>query len=293
MSNSERYEEVPSFWGMAGVFPGDLGVYDGDAWANKLRFVAENGFHGGAIAVQDLEDGTRFEFLQQLAKEFGQTQGVHDRIDYEESVDEARRRLGNNLDLLLAARENVPFAFYSFILKSGQHRFDRSVSLKEQLSLLSEQLRPVCERCIAEGLPAVIENHGDYYVSDLVELCAMTPGLEIMLDTGNCYLLGERPDQIPDEAFPLVKATHWKDHWVQPNPAALTFDLTGASLGEGHVGLEEIYQKLLRLHPDPSSIRMMIEWVPDPDKPALECLEQSKRHLEKLSQGAYPMKLKR
>jgi len=116
----------------------------------------------------------------------------------------------------------------------------------------------------------------------------MTSGLEIMLDTGNCFLIGERPDLIPDEAFPLVKATHWKDHYVRPNARTLMFEIAGATLGEGHVGLEAIYERLLRLHPDPSSVLLMIEWVPDPNKNALVCLEDSKKHLAKLSRGRFP-----
>ncbi|MFW5789599.1 MAG: hypothetical protein ACOCW3_06650, partial [Spirochaetota bacterium] len=43
------------------------------------------------------------------------------------------------------------------------------------------------------GLPLAWENHRDYYVSDVVELCRRVPNMGLFLDTGNTYLIGERP----------------------------------------------------------------------------------------------------
>jgi len=288
MSNPDQ-STIPTYWGMAGVFPGELELWRGDQWANQHRFVAEQGFSGGGIGVGDLADDARRAILRDLALSHGQSYCVHMVSDYRDPIEVTHARLAAELATLLQFRDEVPVAFVAIIVTGGGHRFDRVVPLERQLETLSAGLAPLVAGCGEAGIPVAIENHGDYYVSDLVALCQLTPGLEIMLDTGNCFLIGERPDLIPDEAFPLVRATHWKDHFVKPNPATLHFELTGATLGAGHVGLERIFQRICALHPNPEGIRMMIEWVPDPDRDPRECLADSKRHLEKISGGVFSM----
>jgi sugar phosphate isomerase/epimerase len=282
--------KLPTYWGMAGVFPGELELWRGDEWANQHRFVAQQGFSGGGIGVSDLADNAHRAILRDLARSHGQRYCVHVGLDYRDPVEVTHARLAAELATLLRFREEVPVAFVAIVVTGGGHRFDRAVPLERQLEILSAGLKLLVAGCRQAGIPVAIENHGDYYVSDLVTLCLQTPGLEIMVDTGNCFLIGERPDLIPDEAFPLVRATHWKDHFVKPNPAILHFELTGATLGGGHVGLEQIFERLIALHPDPAGIRMMIEWVPDPDRDPRECLVDSKRHLEKISGGIFPVK---
>ena len=281
---------MPGYWGMAGVFPGELELWRGDQWANTHRFIADQGFSGGAISVNDLADNGKRELLRGLAQSHGQVQVVHLVLDYRDSVPATRVRLEAETTVLLAFRKEVPLACVSIVVTGGGHRFDREHALERQLEFLSAALKPVVARCREAGLPVAIENHGDYYVSDLLVLCGLTPGLEIMLDTGNCFLIGERPDTIPDEAFLLMRATHWKDHYVRPNPKTLHFELTGATLGAGHVGLEKIFARLCSLHPDPSGIIMMIEWVPDSGRGVLECFADSRRHLEKISGGIFPLR---
>jgi len=277
---------TPTHWGMAGVFPGEFGLWKGDEWANHRRFVAEQGFHGGAISPDTLIDPARLKVLREVADSHGQVQSVHIHLDYKHTPTANQATLTAQIAPVLTTP--VPVNCVGVVVSGGGNRFDREFPITRQLEILAASLRPLVEKCRAAGLPVAIENHGDYYLSDLVTLCAMVPGLEILLDTGNCFLIGERPDLIPDEVFPLVRATHWKDHWVRPNPEALTFDLTGATLGEGHVGLHAIYQRLLDLHPDPASIRMLIEWVPDPAKNPLDCFAASLSHLRKISDCHFP-----
>ena len=288
--NPELSASIPTYWGMAGVFPGGLELWRGDAWTNQRRFVAAEGFSGGSVGVADLADPARRALLAGLAQSHGQVQAVHLGVQYEVESSETHERLAGEVKTLLEARAEVPLAYVGVVAKGLSHRFDREIPLALQLERLSAQLAPVVERCRAQGLPVVIENHADYYVSDLVELCERTPGLGIQFDTGNCFLIGERPDLIPDAAFPLIQTTHWKDAYVQPNKKTLHLEITGATLGAGHVGLEAIFARLIALHPDPASICMMIEWVPDPERDAKECLADSKRHLEKISRGRFPMR---
>ena len=278
----------PRYWGMAGVFPGELELWRGDEWANQRRFVAEQGFSGGAVGLGDLANAGRRGLLRSLAESHGQEQMVHIGLDYREPAAVTSARLEAEVSTLLSFRDEVPLTGVALVVEGDAHRFDRNVSLARQLECLDTALAPMVARCRDAGLPVAIENHGDYYVSDLVELCGRTPGLEILLDTGNCFLIGERPDTLPPEAFPLVRATHWKDHFVKPNPHTLHFELTGATLGGGHVGLESLFSRLCALHPDPASIRMMIEWVPDPQRDARTCFADSKKHLEKISGGQFP-----
>ena len=285
---------IPKYWGMAGVFPGELELWRGDEWANRVRFVADQGFSGGAVSVSDLENADRRALLRQLAETRGQSQTVHLLIDYLEPIEAARARLMAQANVILKNRAEVPIICLDLVVWGGENRFanrfDREFSLERQFEILSTLLAPLVAHCRAAGLPVVIENHGDYYVSDLVTLCRATPGLEILFDTGNCFLVGERPDLVPAEAFPLIRATHWKDHWVKPNLHTLHFELTGATLGAGHAGLDSIFDRLCALHPDPASVIMQIEWVPDPARNVLECFADSKRHLEKISGGMFPLK---
>lgn len=281
---------------MAGVFPGALGLYEGDAWANKLNFVADRGFQGSGVDAGVLADDSRVGFLRRLSERRGQHYFVHYGICLTPGADTAGRDYREEVKNHIALSSGMPLPVAQFVLQGGLHRFDRRFPIEQQLEKLAGALLPLVARLSEAGIVCAIENHADFYVSDLVSLCQAVPGLTILLDTGNCFLIGERPDQIPDVAFPLISSTHLKDHWARPDPGELSFKLTGATLGEGHVGLGALFEKLCRLHPDPESIRMMVEWVPDPAKDARACLNESMAYLENLSQGhfrANPLHLSR
>lgn len=285
MTPDER--ERPAWWGMAGVFPGALGVYEGDPWRNKLDFVADRGFHGSGVAAGDLDCPRRREELGVLAEERGQQFFVHHALDPGADPAEYGERLRENALRQIACGREIPLPVAQFVVKVGWHRFRRDLPLAEQLERLALLLKPAVGALAENGVTPVIENHGDYHVSDLVGLCGAVPGLKLLLDTGNCFLIGERPDQIPDDAFPLVAATHFKDHHAFPDHRSLAFRLTGATLGAGDVGLDRLFGKLLHLHPEPAAVRMMVEWVPDPDKDAIDCLNASLDYLSRLSGGAF------
>ena len=272
---------------MAGVFPGELGVYNsGDPWINKLRFVADRGFHDAHISVGNLDNPESHAFLRELHAESGMAFVVGYHADIRQPVKEQMEVLQRQADIHLAALGELELPIAQIVVPA-MHRFSRELALEEQLGRLTELLTPLVDRLGEAGVKVSIENHGDYYVSDLVGLCRRVPGLTLNLDTGNCFLIGERPDLIPDEAFPLVSCTHWKDHWVAPNHKDLSFELKGATLGEGHAGLDSLYERLLRLHPDPASVRLMIEWVPDQDMGSVRCFNDSLAYLAKISGGRF------
>ncbi|MBD3244356.1 MAG: TIM barrel protein, partial [Chitinivibrionales bacterium] len=128
-----------------------------------------------------------------------------------------------------------------------------------------------------------IENHGDYYCSDLVRLCKETPHLGIFFDTGNTYLVGEQSLPACREAAPYVIGTHFKDHIVYPDPSELKFVITGAALGEGHVGLAEMYRILL--DEAPGDLVLQWEMVPPKTMDAYECLKRSWAFIKSLPEA--------
>jgi sugar phosphate isomerase/epimerase len=279
---------LPTWWGFAGVFPGALGVYNqGDVFTNKLTWVAERGFHGGHVGPESLSNPDHRALMDALTASHQQAWFVGFHPDLTQPVAEVQTHLRTQADEMIAARHSLDLPIASVVVPGGLHRFMRDFPLADQLNRLELLLTPLVEHLSAEGITVAIENHGDYYISDLVELCGRVPGLTIQLDTGNCFLTGERPDLIPDEAYPLVSCTHFKDHFVFPSAKDLNFNLTGATLGEGHVELEKMFNKLIDLHDDPASIRLATEWVPDPGKSVQACFNASAKFLQRLSGGQY------
>jgi sugar phosphate isomerase/epimerase len=146
------------------------------------------------------------------------------------------------------------------------HRFMAEPPLEAQLDRLETCIRPLALGVHQMGLRSAIENHGDYYVSDLVGLCGRVPHLGLFLDTGNCYLCGERPLVAAREAAPLVFGGHFKDQKVRPRPDGrpLHFEVGNAGLGGGHVPLREIYAEILAHAPSDRPVELQIEAFPQP-----------------------------
>lgn len=155
------------------------------------------------------------------------------------------------------------------------HRFDRSAPVEERLAKISRALAPVAQACKGAGLRLGIENHGDFYCSDWVELCTMTPDLHIFLDTGNTFLIGERPIPAYEAAAPYTIGGHFKDHRVGPNLKTLHFELDGCVLGEGDAELSRCWEILLRNAPDPGSLAMEIEMICPEGMDPCDCLRRS------------------
>jgi sugar phosphate isomerase/epimerase len=154
---------------------------------------------------------------------------------------------------------------------------------------LATVLPPLAEGCHRLGLPFGIENHGDYYCSDLVGLCEQVPHLGIFLDTGNTYLIGEAPLPAFRAAAPYVVGAHFKDHHVRPCPDArpLHFEVAPAVLGEGDVGLRECYEILLREAPRPHDLVMEMELIPPQGMPPLEAFERSLAFVRSLEETVH------
>ncbi len=155
------------------------------------------------------------------------------------------------------------------------HRFDRVMPLESKLEKLATTMAPIAATCARNGYPLAVENHGDYYCSDYATLCQMTPNLHIFLDTGNTYLIGERPVEAFEVAAPYTIGTHFKDHFVKPNPSTLHFELDGAPLGSGDVELKKCYDILMKKAPNPQGIIMEVELVVPKDSDPIQGMETS------------------
>ncbi len=142
------------------------------------------------------------------------------------------------------------------------HRFMRETSLAEQMDRLADALAPVARAAQEAGAPLAVENHGDYYCSDLAALCRRVPHLGIFLDTGNTFLIGERPLPAVRDAAPYTLGTHFKDHYAAPRFSPLGFEIRGAVPGAGDVELREAYRILIEDAPDPDRLAMILEIDP-------------------------------
>lgn len=272
-------------WGYAGVFPGEFGLWKGDQTMNKLRFMVDNGFGSTGIGLGLLREPRRREQIGEFVARHDLCLTPHLGMGYfSEPIDSLRRTvdrliwdLRTDLELLRAPIATTCVGPY--------HRFMDSPTLPEQMDRLEAVLTPLAEALWEMGCPLGIENHGDYYCSDLVELCGRVPHLGLFLDTGNTYLIGEKPVPACREAAPYTIGTHFKDHRVYPQPRdGLSFQIDGAPLGEGHVGLRDIYMDLLRLCPAPSRLVMQWEMVPPKGMDPWECLHRSQAFVDSLPQ---------
>jgi sugar phosphate isomerase/epimerase len=168
----------------------------------------------------------------------------------------------------------------------GGHRFDELMPLEAKLAKLSASLLPLAGLCARLGTPLGIENHGDYYCSDLLRLCKMTPELYLFLDTGNTYLIGEQPLHAFETAAPYVIGMHVKDHKVRPvlDSRPLRFEVAESPIGAGDVPLRECYRLVKGSAPFPEKLVLEIEMICPPDMNPLYCWEQSLHYIDRLEE---------
>ena len=169
-------------------------------------------------------------------------------------------------DTALQALEVLPrmFRIPACIGGAGSYNsFTRKPSVAEQIERLSQALAPIAEAAFHAGCPLGLHNAG-HYCSDLAELCRRTTHLGIFFDTGNPFLVGERPARAAVAAAPYVVGTHFKDHLVAPNKKAspLCVDIRGAVLGSGDAGLREVYGILEQNTPGFGGLTMLMEIDP-------------------------------
>lgn len=270
----------PRSWGYAGVFPGEFRVWDGDQQMNKLRFMVDNGFAStgmGQGTIDEMEaDPKREAEIVDFVQKHDLQITLHAKAKwFADDIDETRRDVDETIAMLGRWAERLSCPIVTFCV-GPYHRFMAKPTIEEQMERLAAVLPPLATACAEMKRPLGIENHADYYCSDLVQLCEAVQGLGIFLDTGNCFIVGEKPVPACAEAAPYTIGTHFKDHFVQPEPSGgLKFGIYGASLGDGHVGLRDIFAALQEKHPAPGKIVHQWELVPPKDMDPWESLERS------------------
>ncbi len=237
-----------------------------DRYRAELEFLASHDLQAcqwGLRALMEMEPGRREELAGWL-EEFDVRAVLTFHFDYfAADLDGIRRRVDQTIEGIETLHEMMKTPIVT-TAAGTRHRFMREPSLAEQMDRLEAALRPIAAVAHDAGCPVGIENHGDYYCSDLAELCRSTPHLGIFLDTGNTYLIGERPLPAVHAAAPYTVGTHFKDHYVRPNKKArpLCFELQGAVIGSGDVGMREAYRLLVEKAPEPDKLAMILEIDP-------------------------------
>jgi sugar phosphate isomerase/epimerase len=266
-------------WGYALVWMSKFLQRDPDTLMAKLKFLVDYDLKTTGVSVAEiakLDDAKREEVAQYIADHelaihlYANAPYLKADLDtVSRSIDETVQDIERYHGLLRCPLVTTGVGSY--------HRFMRSPSLAEQMDRLAQTLPALAASCHSLGIPFGIENHGDYYCSDLVELVQQVPHLGIFLDTGNTYLIGEAPLPAFRAAAPYVVGTHFKDHHVRPRPDArpLHFEVDASIIGDGDVPLRECYQILIENIPNPEKLVMEIELIPPSGIPATEILERS------------------
>lgn len=266
-------------WGYALVWLKQYLERDTDPLYAKLKFLKHYGLQTTGISIQAVDAMTEAERdrLGAFLADNDLALTVRPNIDYfHADIDETRRQVEQGARLIEKYRDltRTPLATIGV---ARYHRFTREPSLQTQMDRLAEILPPLAAACHSIDLPLGIENHGDYYCSDLVELCQRVPHLGIFLDTGNTYLIGEAPLPAFEIAAPYVVGSHFKDHHVRPCPDArpLHFEVAPAITGDGDVPLRECYALLKARAPHPDRLVMEIELIPPDGIDPIEIVERS------------------
>jgi sugar phosphate isomerase/epimerase len=267
-------------WGYALVWYGDFLTLDADPMYARLKFLKEHGFKFTGMSVGELSklDDAALDRLGQFLvdNDLRITPGAGYRYATV-TPDEAK----SNTERIAASLQRLLPVIRGTIVTTGAwgagHRFERNMPLDEKLEKIGKGIAPLAEACMALGVPLAIENHGDFYCSDVVKLCQATKDLYIFLDTGNTFLIGEQPLPAIEIAAPYTVGTHFKDHHVRPvlDAHPIYFEVAGSAIGEGDVPLREAYELILKHCPFPEKLAMEIEMICPDDMDHFECLKRS------------------
>ncbi|MFW6189981.1 MAG: sugar phosphate isomerase/epimerase family protein [Planctomycetota bacterium] len=252
------------YWGvMSGGWIRSLLDDERDYHEETIRLAAEHGLNAvqwSVRALMRMEPDRRRQLGGRLeSRNLHAVLGLH--ADWLADPDEPGPRVEGCLEAIEELPEMMRAPIFTTCV-GRYHRFMREPSLEEQMHRLEAALAPLARAAQEAGAPLAIENHGDYYCSDLAALCERVPGLGIFLDTGNTMLIGEKPLPAVRDAAPFTVGTHFKDHYGRPRFRPLGFQIRGAVPGQGDVGLREAFEVLLGNAPDPQNLAMILELDP-------------------------------
>jgi sugar phosphate isomerase/epimerase len=99
-------------------------------------------------------------------------------------------------------------------------------------------LRAAARMAVDGGLELAVENHQDFTSEELIALADNTPGVGIVLDTGNPYAVGEDPLAFIRRAGDRIRHVHLKDYVAQFTPEG--YRLVRCAIGDGCVPFTEL-----------------------------------------------------
>jgi sugar phosphate isomerase/epimerase len=249
-----------------------------DPYKAQIELLAQYDLHATGWSSRELmamEQGRREEIAGWLEEHDIQiTLGVGFNY-FTEDEDEVQR----GLDAIAEALEVLPPLMRSTVCTTGAprhiHRFTREPPLPKQLDILAERLGPVAALAKAAGLKLAYHNVVRY-CSDIAEVCRRVPNFGFVFDTGNCFLVGDRPAQAARDAAPYTFAMHFKDHYVMPSlQRPMGVHIRGAVPGQGDVGLREVWAIVKAEAPDLDRLVVEMEIDPVEGMEQHEALEQA------------------
>ena len=229
--------------------------------------LAENGLHAtgwGTKELLGLPDAQREALVAALAKHDVVTSlGVN--LNYfAEDADAVKRETDAVIENIEKLAKPMRVKICSTGINRNYHHFSRDMPVAKQIDKLSQTMAPLAKYCKEKGMPLAIHTVC-HYGADFAELCSRTPGLGLLFDTANCFLIGEPPLQTAEACAPYIVATHFKDSYVSPSFSPTGIVSKGAVLGQGDANLREIYKIILKKTPNPNGLVMEMEIDPVED----------------------------
>ena len=284
-------EQGETIWGLALAWYGDYTKGgNADPYLAKMDFLDRYGmkaFIAGVEEIDGLGDARREALFAALADRDMHCI-LHSSIDHMDwETGEQDHEIEKQLRLL--DRYIVPCRSSIVTTCAGDsNRYDRKMPWEEKVERFSRIMKPVARLCWDKGSPFGIENHADYFVTDLLEILRETPRLYLFLDTANALHIGEQPVRACEDAAPYVIGTHFKDHFmVRGEIAPLHYEIRGSALGDGDAELRKQYRIIMEKSPFRDKLVMLFElFTPDDGSLThLECFEKSVGFVRSLQEG--------
>lgn len=280
-----------TFWGLALAWYGEYTKGGNpDSYLAKMDFLTRYGMKAFIAGIEEI-DGlgpARQEELFAALAQHDMHCILHSSIDHmDRPKDEQDREIDRQL--LLLDRYILPCRSSIVTTCAGDsNRYDHRFPWPEKVERFSRIMAPVARLCWDKGAPFAIENHADYFVSDLLEILRATPRLYLFLDTANALHIGEQPVRACEDAAPYVVGTHFKDHrMVRGESGPLHYEIRGCALGDGDAQLDQQYSILMEKSPFRDRLVMLFElFTPDDGSMThLQCFERSVAFVRSLQEG--------
>ena len=256
-------------WGLhTGGWMSGLTTDAEDSYRAQIELLARHDLHATswrASRLMEMEPERR-EQIAGWAQEHDIHVGLGLGFDYfSEDEDEIEERTQRDIQAVHALKDMFRTPVCTTGIRRNYHHYSRDCPLPKQIEILSRTMAPLAEACAEEGCPLVVHKVA-HYGRDLAELCERTPGLGILLDTANCFLIGEPPLMAARDCAPYTYASHFKDHYAFPKFNPLGLGVRGAVPGQGDCDLRQTFDILMEHAPEPDNMFMELEIDPVRDE---------------------------